>query len=103
MKLLNKIFIGSLSLSLVLSSYAGFSQPAEKGDLSIAINYFIANNKTPSLLVKVKTKVNGRFQTVGGIGLKLFLDKDSTGTFIGNVVTNEKGEATAYIPPSVKT
>jgi hypothetical protein len=103
MKPLNKILIVSLSIILVLSSYESFSQSAEKGDLSIAINYFITNNETPYLLVKVKTKVNGRFQNVGGIALKLFLDKDSTGTFIGNVVTNEKGEAFTYIPTSVKT
>jgi hypothetical protein len=103
MKLLNKILVGSLSISFVLSSYVGFSQSAPKGNLSISINYFISNNKIPSLLVKVKTKVNGRFQNVGGIGIKLFLDKDSTGTFIGEVATNEKGEASIYIPPSVKT
>ena len=53
-------------------------------------------------MVKVNTKVNGKFLNVGDINLKLFLDKDSTGTFIGNAVTNEKGEAFAYIPTSVK-
>ena len=103
MKPLNKILIGLLSISLVLSGYSGFSQSVAKSDLSISINYFISNNKIPSLLIKVKTKVNGRFQNVAGIGVKLFLDKDSTGTFIGDVVTNEKGEASTYIPSSVKT
>jgi hypothetical protein len=102
MKSLNKILIGSLSIILVLSSYNGFSQAAEKGDLNFAVNYFITNNKVPQLMVKVNTKINGKFLNVGGINLKLFLDKDSTGTFIGNVITNEKGEATAYIPTSVK-
>jgi len=102
MKSLNKILIGSLSIILVLSSYNGFSQAAEKGDLNVAVNYFITNNKVPQLMVKVNTKINGKFLNVGGINLKLFLDKDSTGTFIGNVITNEKGEATAYIPTSVK-
>jgi len=53
------------------------------------------------LVVKAKTKVNGKFQNVGGIGLKLFLDKDSAGTLIGKVVTNEQGEATAIIPSSL--
>jgi hypothetical protein len=102
MKLLNKKLIGLLSIIFLLSGYNGFSQATPKGDLSIAINYFITNNQVPYLLVKVKTKVNGRFQNVGNIGLKLFLDKDSTGTLIGQVVTNEKGEATTFIPPSVK-
>ena len=99
---MNKIFTGLLAFILAISAYNGFSQAAEKGDLNITINYFIVNNKLPYLMVKVKSKVNGKFQNVAGIGLKLFLDKDSTGTFIGNAVTNEKGEAIAYIPPSVK-
>ena len=102
MKSMNKIFTGLLAFILAISAYNGFSQAAEKGDLNITINYFIVNNKLPYLMVKVKSKVNGKFQNVAGIGLKLFLDKDSTGTFIGNAVTNEKGEAIAYIPPSVK-
>ncbi|MDP9048312.1 MAG: hypothetical protein M3N14_09260 [Bacteroidota bacterium] len=102
MKLLNKIINGSLIIALVLLSQAGFSQGAEKGDVSVAINYFINNNQVPYLVVKVKTKVDGRFKNVSGIVIKLFLDKDSAGTFIAKVVTNEKGEATATIPPSVK-
>lgn len=102
MKSLNKILTGLLSFILVFTSYNGFSQAAEKGDLNITINYFIINNKVPYLLVKVNTKVNGKFKNVAGVGLKLFLDKDSTGTFIGNAVTNEKGVAISYIPPSVK-
>jgi hypothetical protein len=53
-------------------------------------------------MVKVKTKIDGKFQNVAGIPLKLSLNKDSVGTLIGNVVTNERGEALALIPPSLK-
>jgi len=102
MKLLNKKLIGLLSIIFLLSSYDGFSQAAEKGSLSVAINYFIDNNKVPYLMVKVKTKVDGKFKNVEGIGLKLSLNKDSAGTLIGKVITNERGEATALIPPSLK-
>lgn len=102
MKSLNKILTGLLTVMLLLPGFNGFSQAAGKGDLNITINYFIVNNKVPYLLVKVNTKINGKFQNVEGIKLKLFLDKDSTGTFIGTAVTNEKGQAIAYIPPSVK-
>lgn len=101
MKPLHKIITG-LFIIFLLSGYNSFSQTAEKSDLNIAVNYFIINNKVPYLLVKVNTKVNGKFINVGGIGLKLFLDKDTAGHFIGHVVTNEKGEATAYMPTSVK-
>ncbi|MDB5145512.1 MAG: hypothetical protein JWQ66_4225 [Mucilaginibacter sp.] len=102
MKPLNKILSGTLTLIFLLNGYNGFPQAAAKGDLGIAINYFTVNNKIPFLIVKVKTKVDGRFQNVAGIELKLFLDKDSAGTFIGNVVTNNKGEASTNIPSSLK-
>ncbi|MDB5123578.1 MAG: hypothetical protein JWP94_1707 [Mucilaginibacter sp.] len=102
MKLLNKISNGSLLILLILLSHSSFSQGTEKGDVSIAINYFINNNQVSYLVVKVKTKVDGRFKNVDGVALKLFLDKDSAGTFIAKVVTNKKGEATTTIPPSVE-
>jgi hypothetical protein len=102
MKLLHKIFIGSLFVFFLLSGYDGFSQSAEKGTLSVAINYFVDNNRAQYLMVKVKTKVNGKFQNVGGIGLKLFLDKDSAGTLVGKVITNDDGEASTIIPSSLK-
>lgn len=102
MKPLNKIIITTLAV-LLLSGGVAFAQTAEKGDVSIAVSYFVINNKVPYLGVKVKTKVNGKFQSVGDIKLKLFLDKDTAGTLIGTVVTNEKGEASVNIPTSVKT
>ncbi|MFI5138404.1 MAG: hypothetical protein ACHQIM_11320 [Sphingobacteriales bacterium] len=102
MKLLNKILFGSLSAIFLLSGYDGFSQAPDKGSLSVAINYFNDNNKIPYVLVRVKTKVDGKFKTVPGIPLKLFLNKDSAGLLIGKVVTNENGEATSFIPPSLK-
>lgn len=102
MKPLNKILTGLLSIILLLPGYKAFSQAVPKGDLSITINCFISNNTVPSLMVKVKTKVDGRFQNVAGISLKLFLDTNTTGSLIGNVVTNDQGEATTYIPPSLK-
>jgi hypothetical protein len=102
MKLLNKILLGSLSIIFLFSSYDGFSQEADKGSLSIAVSYFNVNNQVPYVSVKVKTKIDGKFQNVAGIPLKLSLNKDSLGTLIGTVLTNERGEAIALIPPSLK-
>ncbi|MDP9078095.1 MAG: hypothetical protein M3O71_11760 [Bacteroidota bacterium] len=102
MKRLYKYFIALLAFAGVFASYSAFAQPAPKGDLSVAINYYVNNNTVPSLLVRVKTKVDGRFQPVAGITLKLFLDKDSAGTSIGSVTTNRKGEGRIYIPVTVK-
>jgi len=102
MKLLNKILFGSLSIIFLFSSYDGFSQGADKGSLSVAVSYLNVDNQIPYVSVKVKTKIDGKFQNVAGIALKLSLNKDSVGTLIGKVVTNERGEATALIPPSLK-
>ena len=100
--MLNKIFSGALLLMLLASAFTAFSQTTEKGDLSIAVNYYITNNRVPYLVVKVKTKVDGRFKNVEGIPLKLYLNKDSIGTFIAKVISNERGEASAMIPSSVR-
>ncbi len=103
MKPQNKLFTGLLTLIFLLPGYNGFSQAAQKGDLGITVSYFISNNMIPSLMVKVKTKVDGKFKNVEGISLKLFLDKDTAGKFIAKVVTNDAGEATTYIPSSLKS
>jgi len=102
MKPLNKTLTGLLSALLLLPGYNGFSQGAEKASLNIAISYFNTNNRIPYLAVNVKSKITGRFQPVGGVAVKLFLNKDSAGTFIGKVVTSEKGEAHTFIPPSLQ-
>jgi len=102
MKTLSKNIAALLAIILLLSGYNCFAQGAAKGDVSITLNYFLVNNQVPYLVVRAKTKVDGRFQPVSGISVKLFLDKDSAGTFIGKVVTNNKGEAAAFIPASAK-
>ncbi len=102
MKLLNKIVAGSIAVMLLISGNKGFSQGAEKASLSITLSYYEVNNQLPHISALVKTKVDGRFKPAGGIPLKLFLNKDSAGTVIGKVVTNENGQAFAFIPPSLK-
>jgi hypothetical protein len=103
MKRSNKIFSGALLMVFLFPVCNGFAQTADKGSLSIAVSYYVSNNQIPSLVAKVKTKVNGRFQNVGGIPLSLFLEKDAATNLISNVVTNEHGEAFANIPSSLKT
>lgn len=103
MKPLYKNLAGLLSIVFLSLSLPSFSQDSAKGNVSIGVNYFIDNNTIPYLLVKVKTKIDGRFKPVSDIHLKLFLNKDSAGTQIGEVVTNNKGEASITIPPALKS
>jgi len=91
----------ALSIIFFLSGYC-LAQGPQKGNVSIAVNYFVQNNQIPYVKVVAKTKVDGRFQPVPAIDVDVFLDKDSTGTKIGHLVTNSKGEATTLIPQSLK-
>jgi 5-hydroxyisourate hydrolase-like protein (transthyretin family) len=102
MKLLNNKFAVAVLLTGCLANHNAFAQPAAKGRLSVTVSYFAINDKVPYLLAKAKTKANGRFKPVGGVTLKLFLNNDSAANLIKEVVTDEKGEASALIPPSLK-
>ncbi len=103
MKPLYKTLLGLLCVILLLPGFKASSQDSSKGHLSIAVNYFVDNNRVPYLKAKVKTKIDGRFKTVAGIPLKLYVNKDSAGNLIGQVVTDDIGEASATIPTALKS
>src|SRR5579872_6003067 len=104
-RLINSIYAGALSLLLVsMGTSSAYSQDATKSPLVVNLAYYSINNQIPSLTVIAKTKIDGKFQPVGGMEVKLYLDKDSTGKglgFIGKVVTNDKGQAGAIINPAL--
>ena len=102
MKLLYKNLAGLLCIVFLLQGVNLPAQAQQKKNLNIAINYFVDNNSTPYLLVKIKTKIDGRFKPVGDKHLKLFLDTTSAATLIGEIITSDKGEATTTLPPSLK-
>lgn len=95
-----------VALSLVLTGLAAatYAQEKEKPKLLVSLSYQVTNNTIPTIKVTTKTKADGKVQTVSGMEVKLYLDKDSTGKglgFIGKVVTNEKGVASTTINPSL--
>src|SRR5579863_8415301 len=100
--LINKITAAVLVIGCFGGGQNAVAQPVGKGRLSIALSYFADNDKVPYLRASAKTKVNGRFKPVGCVALKLYLNNDSAGNLIKDVVTNENGEASAPIPPSLK-
>lgn len=103
MKQLNKKSSGSLLMAFFFAGFTAFAQDSAKGKLNITLSYFTENNKLPYVSVKVKTKANGKFKMVSDIPLKLYLNNDSAGNLIKAVVTNDKGEAAAIIPSSLKS
>jgi hypothetical protein len=92
--------------ALLFSAKPGLSVAKEdsKSPLVVTLAYYSIDNKVPCLTVTAKSKVDGKFQPVNKAEVKLYLDKDAAGNglgFIGKAVTNEKGRAVTYIPPTL--
>lgn len=78
------------------------AQDSTASELNISLRYFMYNNKIPYMLVNTKTKVNGKFQPVKNMLLNVYLDSIATPNLVGKVNTNNKGDAQAVIPISLK-
>lgn len=90
---------------LMLMAVRANAQDSEKSPLVVNLAYFTCDNTVPYITVKAKSKVEGKFQPMAGVEVKLYLDKDSTGKgegFIGKVITDEKGKAATNIPPTLE-
>lgn len=98
---INKISILTLVLGLVVQIFS-FAQE-EKATLNVSLNYFSKNNLAPFITVKVMSKVDGKKLPVKGTELKLYLDSvTSDATFIGKIITDEKGNGTIGLPQTVQ-
>lgn len=103
MKWNHKIFTGLL-FGVICSQVPGhgFPQDSTKHDLVLNVGYYVSGNKMMYVEVKAKTKISGRFQPVSNSVVKLYLDSATESHSIARVTTNDKGEAKAIIPPSLK-
>jgi len=94
-----------LLFSLCLQLPVPFStnaQDSARKSLLVDLSYHSLNNAAVYLSVHARTKEKGKFQPVGGARLRLYLDKDSTAFFAGDAVTDTKGSAITFLPPSLK-
>ena len=83
-------------------SIATFAQDA-KNDLMLSMGYYNNNNLTQYLVAHAKTKIDGKFQMVPDVAIKLYINNDSAATnLLGTAVTNDKGDAILMMPPSAK-
>jgi hypothetical protein len=102
MKPQNKQRSTVLAIVLLLANFHAFAQAVDKNSVSLGVNYFAANNTIPYVLVRAKSKIDGKFKPVANIAVAVYLDTTSAATLIGKVLTNNKGEAVTLIPPSLK-
>ena len=99
MKKLNYILLLTLILFfVVLASYA----QETKNNLSLTLGYYNNNNHIQYLLVKAKSKINGKFQLIPDITMHFYITAESPANALGKAITNKKGEAYILMPSSAK-
>ncbi|HTI06979.1 MAG TPA: hypothetical protein VL832_00445 [Puia sp.] len=77
-------------------------QDSTRNDVLVTVGYHNVNNQWSYLSVHAKAKLNGKFQSVKGAKFHVYLDKDSAGTLVGDLVTDDKGDAVTTLKPSLK-
>jgi len=80
------------------------AQAVEKNTLVLGVKYYNDNNAAQHLVISAKSKIDGKFQKIVNIAVKVFITNDSNkNNFIGAGITSERGEFILFIPPSAKT
>ena len=86
------LFITEVSLSQVV-----------KNNLILGLTYCNNNNMLQYLKANTKAKINGKFQQVAGIHLSFYITAEDPANLLGKAVSNDKGIAILFIPPSAKS
>lgn len=94
-------YILLMALALFFVAPASFAQ-AVKNDLILTPAYYNNNNQYQYILVRAKSKIDGKFKLVSGITIHFYITEESPANSLGKAVTNNKGEAFVLIPASAK-
>lgn len=103
MKTLHKIQFALLLIIFITAGNYANAQSDKNSEVLVNCRYFVKNNSFQYLIVQTKLKSENKLQPMPGVVLKLFLDKSAPENLIAKVRTNEKGEAKAVLPVSLKT
>ncbi|MGE5520122.1 MAG: hypothetical protein ACM3VS_09380 [Candidatus Dadabacteria bacterium] len=95
-----KAFILFVAFSFSLSSV--FAQDEEKPTLMINLKYQVSNNSFQYLQLKTQLKADNKLQPQKQTPVNLYLDSISNDNLVSLVKTDEKGEAKAILPQSLK-
>jgi hypothetical protein len=101
MKQLIKSFLPGLLCLLFINTIA-VAQDEEKPEIMVNLHYFSVNNGYQYIKADVKLKANNTLKPLKDVVLQVYLDSASAEYMIGKTRTNEKGEAKASIPYSLK-
>jgi hypothetical protein len=64
-------------LIAVLTPHFLMAQAVEKNTLVLGLKYYNDNNTAQHLVVSAKSKIDGKFQKIGNIAVKVFITNDS--------------------------
>lgn len=80
------------------------AQAVEKNTLVLGVKYFNDNNSVQHLVIQAKSKIDGKFQKIANIPLKVYIASDvDKNNLIATGITSDRGELIVLIPPSAKT
>lgn len=84
-------------LALNLSLHA-----QERSALSLNLSYFNDNGRLQYIVANTKTRVNGKFQARDSVPVRFYLSDESPGNLLGTSITDHRGNAVLFIPPSAR-
>jgi len=80
------------------------AQVVEKKILVLGVKYYNDNNISQHLVIQAKSKIDGKFQKIGNIPVKVFINNENDkNNLIGTGTTTERGELLLLVPASAKT
>ena len=80
------------------------AETVEKNTLVLGVKYYNDNNAVQHLVISAKSKIDGKFQKIANIAVKVFITSDADkNNLIGTGITSERGEFILLIPPAAKT
>lgn len=104
MKRKNNIRISFLLITVFFTGTINlFAQDSVKKDLVVKVNYHMVENKMVYLFVNTTTKVERKFDPAANTIVQLYLDEINDANLIAKLKTDEKGNAKAFLPPSLKS
>ena len=90
------IFIASILVPLNVQSQ-------EKVNPRIDLQYFQEDSSIHYLSVKVRKKIDKRFEPIGNMEVSLYQEMESESIRLGSIITNTKGEGKLKLPESFNT
>jgi len=102
-KNMRKIKYILLTIGLILFLTEPSLSQAVKNNLILGLGYYNNNNQLQYLKANTKAKINGKFKQVAGIHISFYITSEDPTNLLGKAVTNEKGIANLFIPPSARS